>query len=328
LEDFVKKFYKIKLIKVKLAAYVMISISTVLSGSLQGNGDVCDKIKHIDPNAPQEEYRSLVKEILESGESICSCMSQKCNKKVEGKLQGLAKEWRITDQQLGNIKEFVKRMAEKDSKEGELFVEIDPQVNLSPEMVPFITKFFKEAGYKNGNVHVKKGTDPGVSGVIRLFLPDVNFNIEKYYLDLGYRLNLDSLDTEKFEIYMGTLLHEVKGHVAHHDAIVKNLLFLSASAHNQDINDDCLRHHELLLSRQKYSRAMERRADQVPAACGTVENAKWVYYFSKDIKERLPKDKPEEKSTHPTAEKRIAWATRILNLKKAEEELKKDMKNL
>jgi hypothetical protein len=311
-----KKFYKLM-------------IFTMFVGSLQGNGDVCDKIKHINPNASQEEYRSLVKEILESGESICSCISQKCNEKVEEKIQGLAKEWKITDQQLDDIREFVKKIAEKDSKEGELFVEIDPQLHLSSEEVSFITKLFKEVGYRNGSVCVLN-TKRNVE-IRRIFSVDYDDILKKINnIDVkSYELYINSSWFDSSESLRGGLLHEIKGHAGHYDMINDRLLFLNARAENQDLYDDNLSYAESLYY-QKYKRALEKRADRMPAACGAVEDAKSIYTSLKDLKEQWSEDqlKIEEKSSHPTAEKRLAWATRILNLKKAEEELKKDIKSL
>lgn len=293
---------------------------------------LCKKIKLIDPSASQEEYAKLVEEIRDAKLSVAGCINELVNKRINKTMIPLHQEWDIHEHHLADIRNFISQQKIRDSKDFGIEKYVDPV--LPDDFVEHIVKEFQATGYQNGKL-IFSYLSPQTAETNISFSYDMSICRQLYHSDYPIdhqkkRIKFEKMLVREYQITIGIeiyeyseeakkglVLHELHGHVKHNDSLEGALFGFVACLKKPEIykNQSIFFESE---SWHRFSRAIEARADQIPA-CISLRNArlieKWLVESTKVTRFIDDKD-------HDPLDKRIAMATRIYKLKAAEEGFK------
>lgn len=310
----------------------------------------CNEITQINPAASPALFTQLALKLKNAGLSTCTCIQALNNKRIQDAKPAIEKEWGITDKHWHDMQEFVQKSTQEDMKSIglELFpiTEVTPEgetVQYGIEEQNFMLKRFMQSGYRNNKIKLNfqkplmwqneqggYSVDPGTTNTGRnVEAPEYPIDHEanrlKYEIiepaELFVNIGQDYLKLNK-EGRKGLLLHEIYGHALHRDSLIGALIFMNASIKRREL----LEKQELFDSSDSMlalTCATEARADQFPAACTSVKNARFIEsWLGQSYDDRSSKNTIKD-PTHDDSKTRFAMATRIRKLKEAEEQLEK-----
>lgn len=312
----------------------------------------CNEITQINPAASPALFTQLAGKLKNAGLSTCSCIRAFNTKRIEDTKPAIEKEWGITDKHWNDIEEFVQKSTQEDMKP--IGLEFIPAAETGPdgqtalysiEEQNFLLKRFMESGYRNNKVKlnfqkpsmwqdeqgryiVDSGTTNTARSIEASDYPIDHANNRLKYEIIEPQECIVSIghDYEKFnkEGRKGLLLHEIYGHALHRDSLRGSLAFWSTAIKRPDM----LEKQELFGSSDSitaFTCATEARADQFPAACTSVKNARLIEsWLQQSHDDKKPQANQVKDPTHDDSKTRLAMATRIRKLKEAEEQLEKD----
>ncbi len=320
-----------------LLALLFLCVSTCKP--MDNDASPCKKIEQISPDATPVKYVKLVALLRNKGLSVCDCVKQLSEDRINAQKPALEKEWQISEQNWKNIEAITQQIAEQDNQPGTTIVNV-ARDTFPKEYLPYFTEEniknienkFKQAGCTNNTITITY--EPSTIAVMVRSMSHrehqhpidrVNKKLSKFIYGDNYILKLGPpfFDGYSQEGRQGILLHEIYGHAAHNDSVKIVLLFMSACIYKPELFEPSTQEKAVQQflnspSMLDITRALEARADQVPA-CTTITNARLaekVPIESKNMYGNL-NHTPRYDSTND----RLVMATRIRKLKEAEEYL-------
>ncbi len=301
----------------------------------ESRSELCKQVKTISPEASPKEYSSLAMRLRDAGLSVGECVRNLCERRIEKAKHAIEKEWGITQRDWDAIEKKVESIKAQDQQE-ELMISVDPKLQERQEGIgELIAQKLYEAGCKGTFILTYAPPKIDETGLSRFFDVFVSRNIEAKEYPFDYenkRIKYEIITAGDFEIEIGPrffeyspkeqegcLLHEIRGHVVHNDSVQGGLLSTSACIYKPELVEDRLpfRKSDSVLKRFK---AIEARADQVPAACMTAHEAQLIEaWHARNNQETTSHD--VDNYRHDLITKRLAMAMRIRKLKEAEEQL-------
>lgn len=281
------------------------------------------KAKGIALNASPKEYRKIAQRFRDEKTTVCECFTTLCNGRVDNRFESLKKDLPLTEKDYEIIGSIIKKLVEIDRKrypviqqstpglinddlQGYIWKQfslIKPPCNSQPKTTLFsqtteaIRYRLKERGLYNYPITVQKSEKTGIGITIETL-----FNMP-YPSDPKLYLNSEFFQLSK-EAQKGAILHEIQGHAAHRDPEKSLLLKIVAGSYNKDFNTEFYKKFPSYLA---WSKAQEQRADRIPAACMTLQEAR---YLETSFREQLDKENPIMR--HP----RVIEASRATKLSK------------
>lgn len=296
--------------------------------------EICKQIKNISPEASPREYSSLAMRLRDAGLSVCECIRNLCERRIEKAKHAIEKEWGVTQHDWDAIEKKVESLTAQDQHE-KLIISVDPKLQELQEGIgELIWQKLYEAGCKGTFNLTYASPKIDETGLSRSFDVYVNRYIEAKEHPFDYdnkRVKYEIITAGDFEIEIGPrffeyspkeqegcLLHEIRGHVVHNDSVRGGLLSTSACIYKPELLQDRLpfRKSDSVLKRFK---AIEARADQIPAACMTAHEARLIEAWHASNLEQISHD--VDNYRHDLTTERLAMAKRIRKLKEAEEQL-------
>ncbi len=291
---------------------------------IENDTSACKKIEQISPDASPEQYKALVAMLRDAKLSVCDCVKQNAEERINDQNQALKKEWQISEQDWKDIDAITQRIVQQDNQLGKTIIDVDlksfPKKYVgyfTEENIRNIKNKFREIGYTNNTINIVYDPPREIEG--NELIDSVK---SSRYLQKGGAKN-PSLAlgpvffAQSLQAQQGTLLHEINGHLAHKDPILDSLLLIAASRSDDKRellkaeNQQKFFNSQSMINRKK---AEELRADQVPAAA-SVANAHLIETWFAEHKQ---KHGNSADYIHGSIEDRWKMAKRIRQLLEAE----------
>ncbi len=270
----------------------------------------CRRIKKIDINAPESEYKKLAQLLLENDLSACECAWNLVKEKKQKALTLLKDNKYLTQEGISKVEEFIEKIKPKKS-DHVLIVHIHE--DFPSELIKEVEDHFSA----HFSVEFRKDKHTKSTGVTRDFVADYSDKNSESTLTAEPSSHLyldDFFKQEKRLTRKGILLHEEQHIYAEHyleTYLVKNEIM-------DQLNIDKFPKDNKEFN--KFNRAIETEADIILGACSdSFECARAL--AEKNFITIAPHNY-DPTATHPTNHARMKLAWRIYKLKKAEKELK------
>ena len=291
---------------------------------------VCKQLQEISPDADPSAYKELAQQFKQAGLTACACTKFLTEARIAAQKEPFNKQWGFDQEDWQAIDDFKARVAKQDSHSGSMTCAIDPALNLPATFKDDIVKMFAVIDCNNGHIYVKSDStiNPAALGRYTEYFPLImqmplggpcyfapkNFG---EYINRAHATAFSLLLNPEFatlsaSVKKGILLHEIYGHGAHGDSVSKQLLLSYKQEYRPTFHSS---RQDFLASMAGLDCAHEARADQVPAACGSMDDALCMQAWIKDMHEKYG-DKYDKKD-HDMPAERLAAVTRIVKLRQA-----------
>lgn len=257
---------------------------------------LCNNLKNIPYDASLSVYINAAQDLKNNSLSTCECMQILMEEKRLRKKKELEEKFAIPMTSWHKEEAATQKVLELDRKNASLTFDA-----IAEEDQKLIKHLIKEKNIQ-APIHVTQDLEAG-SSYVRL-------SCYNHQFILG--LNADYYKGDK----KGLLLHELHHIEKRHNDYSQSLFVKVGIKHH-------LNFQQTTNAYQAFNRYQETEADRIPAACGSCKDAQAVKAQSSYNFFNEPRAMLDFKSTHPTLRSRYQWATRIAQLKQAEEYINK-----
>lgn len=268
----------------------------------QAKLQICRQLEELSSDASSLEYQTMVKQLHKHGLSTCTCIRDYILAEEKQDAQKLIEQEMNAPSVWKNTEELIQLSESRQVQN----VKIDQ--NLSKTIDIGILK--EAVDYANIKAAINCVPEESVSGLWAGV--DSNIGSPHVSLKIGRLMQQLSKDGQR-----GVWLHELH-HIQDMHAEKLNILKV-ITRHSIQKLAQCLE------SVQKLAQCFEKEADRIPAACGSIYDAKCLEATFKEVPEEddpiFRKIRLALRAPHPNIEERLVWATRIKKLKESESQV-------
>lgn len=275
-----------------------------------------NQIERISPKASPQIYRTHVQELRNANSSVRNCFTILRNHEVNTHFEVLKEESKLSKKEWGEIENIINTLNKCECQPGKIIINSDG--NFTQEDQEYIRQQFTKIGRTNVTINLSPVNENIPASISRAMDRDGNMS---YSLKM-----LPGLSSEE---KTAVILHEIQGHAAHNDT---EITYFPGYYHFIKGYD-----YKKFPSYLMWVRALEARADQIPAVNATTQEVRCIEKFwEKQKKESIFQQmlygsdtnstllKIINPKSHPLNNERLAMATRIAKLKEAEAQLYKE----
>lgn len=264
---------------------------------------VCQELKAIAPDAPQEAYNALAQKLKENNLTTGDCIKHILDLRKQRAFHAVQQEIGFSDDEWHqHFPLFVKAVQEYNQSSAPT---ITCESAISPTLYQDLKTMIRNHGLRE-SIQIRKDNDVSIDQNLTAKINnDLSCSISGNQGSILY-INPNLFKAYSMQAAQGNIAHEMTHRKRNHH---EEEVFLWALAEKYNVAE--------LETINKFIRTQEAEADRLPAACDQLCVARNVEAWMEDSLKILG---TYTKYTHPTPEKRLAWATRIRRLREIEEQ--------
>lgn len=270
---------------------------------------VCQQLKTIAPDAPQQTYDTLAAKLKEHNLTTCDCIKHILAARKQRAFRAVQQEIGFYDEEWQQYFPAFLKAVQKHTQSSKQ--DVTCESTISPTLCQDVKTMLR-----NHNLHesiiIQENEEVSNASITTqwgtFIQKDLSFKMSGNKGSILY-INPHYFQKYSHQAKQGIIAHEIMHRALRHH---EEELFLRALAAKYNIAE--------LETINKFFRLREAEADRLPAACNSPCVARHIEAKSKENIEFfgiLPKF---EHPTHPTTEKRLVWATRIRRMREIEEQ--------